>query len=491
MWSKISSWLFLLGYLLPTWSLGAVWVTPQNAGSVSPSVTSGGKIYYFTGTAQLSSPAFVLFNPIDLGVTIEQDAELRNSIQVRVRSDIPSDSTVGNLVVLTVSVAATSNTSALYPPVPISSLNGKPCNQLDSGCVFRNWSQGARNYPSGNNTTGHYYGVVLPSSSTPVIIGLNPASICSDSSSLMASDIASVSGCTAGSVTSTVDFATVMQLKFSIKSYSFISASNTTQTAGITTSQYQYPDGQVLDSTPGFVSFVFQSGVPTFQCSLSALNSSYFPGDGKIFLNTSIFSIFRSLNSTAPIQNLVVVGADAPGDPDTTSNFNKANSLSATVSAGPFNQVVSGFLNNKNYNLSFIAQDASGVYVGASPDCRINNVMTSDIYGFLPSNSNQCFIATAAFGSSEGFFLDTLRSFRDRILLKYDFSTEWVNWYYRWSPEASLWLVDHMLARYLVLLFLLPIVGFAWMALHQKVFFFFCLGSFFWWLSKKILLRFF
>jgi hypothetical protein len=470
MWSK---WFFLLGCLLPGGSWAALWVTPQNAGSVSPSVTSGGSLYYFTQPDQpLQSPAFVLFTPLDLNRTLEEDTLLQNVLEVQVHSDLPFQRTAG-FTILSVTVSA--NSSSL-PQVPIVSVNGVSCGKEGSGCVFRNWAQGRVDNAWNDNRSGHYYGALLSGGNGSVTIGLNLASICEDASTLISSG---VSGCNGSEVIPPGVSPTVIPLNFSIKSYP-----DQTTPSGASL-------GTVLDATSRSINFIFQNAAPTFQCPSSALATSYFPGDGRIFLNTSLFSMQPAAGSRAPMQNLIVVGSVVPGVPNTTAAFQKSNSLVSTVQSGASPRSVGGFLNDTPYSLSFLGQDAAGVYAASATPCTIENVRTSAIEGFLRSGAHQCFIATAVFGSSEGFFLDTLRSFRDRILLRYDLTSEWVKWYYRWSPEASWWLMNHMLARWFVLLFLLPVIGFAWMALHQNVFFFFCLGSIFWWLRKKILLRLF
>jgi hypothetical protein len=66
-----------------------------------------------------------------------------------------------------------------------------------------------------------------------------------------------------------------------------------------------------------------------------------------------------------------------------------------------------------------------------------------------------------------------LRQFRDQVLLQFSLGEAFVNWYYRWSPPAAEWLIDHPGFRYPVLIALVPIEIFAWLCLRPIVFLFF------------------
>ncbi|HRK01704.1 MAG TPA: hypothetical protein PLH57_03505 [Oligoflexia bacterium] len=83
-------------------------------------------------------------------------------------------------------------------------------------------------------------------------------------------------------------------------------------------------------------------------------------------------------------------------------------------------------------------------------------VTPSRIDGFLQKNG--CFIATAAFGDEWHPRVNTLREFRDRILLKTALGTSFVNWYYSWSPKKAEWLKSRPWARAAVRTALLPLV---------------------------------
>jgi hypothetical protein len=83
----------------------------------------------------------------------------------------------------------------------------------------------------------------------------------------------------------------------------------------------------------------------------------------------------------------------------------------------------------------------------------------------VDSNCNghdDCFIATAAFGSPMEPRIDVLRSFRDQVLMKSPRGRALVDFYYAHSPPLAQYLGRHPLLRALVRLLLMPVVGWSW-----------------------------
>ncbi len=61
-----------------------------------------------------------------------------------------------------------------------------------------------------------------------------------------------------------------------------------------------------------------------------------------------------------------------------------------------------------------------------------------------------CFIATAAYGTSSAAELDTLRAFRDEVLLQNSLGSRLVALYYEISPPLADFISEHEVLRTLV-----------------------------------------
>ncbi len=77
-----------------------------------------------------------------------------------------------------------------------------------------------------------------------------------------------------------------------------------------------------------------------------------------------------------------------------------------------------------------------------------------------------CFIATAAYGSPLERHVELLREFRDRYLLTNKMGRWFVSTYYRLSPPAAWFLLEHSYLRAVVRVALLPAVWIAMVSLH-------------------------
>jgi hypothetical protein len=61
-----------------------------------------------------------------------------------------------------------------------------------------------------------------------------------------------------------------------------------------------------------------------------------------------------------------------------------------------------------------------------------------------------CFIATAAYGTSTAEEIDTLRAFRDEVMLESIVGSQLVDWYYQYSPPVADFISEHDVLRTLV-----------------------------------------
>lgn len=80
-----------------------------------------------------------------------------------------------------------------------------------------------------------------------------------------------------------------------------------------------------------------------------------------------------------------------------------------------------------------------------------------------------CFIATAAFGSYMEPQVLVLRQFRDEVLLPHQLGQWLVHQYYAYSPPVADYIADHTWLKAVVRTLLLPVVGLAYLAVHQGV----------------------
>jgi len=72
------------------------------------------------------------------------------------------------------------------------------------------------------------------------------------------------------------------------------------------------------------------------------------------------------------------------------------------------------------------------------------------VYVVYPVATADCFIATAAYGTSTAAELDVLRAFRDEVLLESTLGSQLVEWYYQTSPPVADFISEHDVLRTLV-----------------------------------------
>jgi hypothetical protein len=100
------------------------------------------------------------------------------------------------------------------------------------------------------------------------------------------------------------------------------------------------------------------------------------------------------------------------------------------------------------------------------PDCA--QLLSTDVDGG-GGGGGGCFIATAAYGSSDSWQIDLLRQFRDRYLTANTSGRWFIDTYYRLSPPAARWLEKNEWVQPLIRLLLLPLVGLAWLLVEAGI----------------------
>jgi hypothetical protein len=84
---------------------------------------------------------------------------------------------------------------------------------------------------------------------------------------------------------------------------------------------------------------------------------------------------------------------------------------------------------------------------------------SGDAFDTNCNNNQDCFIATASFGTEMSGKIDLLRHFRDRVLLSSGTGSALVDAYYRISPPIADFIRERPVLRTGVRLLLLPVVG--------------------------------
>ncbi|MCB0365683.1 MAG: hypothetical protein H6624_18665 [Bdellovibrionaceae bacterium] len=125
------------------------------------------------------------------------------------------------------------------------------------------------------------------------------------------------------------------------------------------------------------------------------------------------------------------------------------------------------FITSDNAILFGCGKAANTLAPDATDDANCQFIARPDeVVGLLSEDVN-CFIATAAYGSSLDRHLKTFRKFRHKILLTSDFGKRLVRSYYKFGPYGARWMNNNSWAKPIARLLLWPV--WAWTALSLKV----------------------
>ncbi|MEW9123450.1 MAG: CFI-box-CTERM domain-containing protein [Thermotaleaceae bacterium] len=93
--------------------------------------------------------------------------------------------------------------------------------------------------------------------------------------------------------------------------------------------------------------------------------------------------------------------------------------------------------------------------------------MISEVAAFEYDISDQCFIATAAFGTKFQPAVVLLRKFRDQYLQTNSLGQAFVKFYYRHSPRIAAYIARNQALKAMVRLVLIPFIGIAYMIMYH------------------------
>ena len=165
-----------------------------------------------------------------------------------------------------------------------------------------------------------------------------------------------------------------------------------------------------------------------------------FPGDEKVYIESLGFpSSYPRVSSSIGIfkfqQVRIIYSTSAasalPNDPANYTDL-RITGEGEQIDVSP--DLVEGLTNGQTYHFRFGSVDDAG---------NLSNVFSETITaqpsktaGLLAEDIN-CFIATAAFGSTLDSRLNSLRQFRSQYLLNYEVGRQFVKLYYNYSPALA------------------------------------------------------
>lgn len=125
---------------------------------------------------------------------------------------------------------------------------------------------------------------------------------------------------------------------------------------------------------------------------------------------------------------------------------------------------------DEGMNVSLFFPDAGVESCDVGGDAACKYAATPDeVLGMLTEDMN-CFVATAAYGSSLEPKLNTFREFRFKRLLPYSWGRKFVKWYYHYGPYLARYIHDKPVMRAGARVLLWPAYGFTRIALSFGIY---------------------
>jgi uncharacterized repeat protein (TIGR02543 family) len=171
-------------------------------------------------------------------------------------------------------------------------------------------------------------------------------------------------------------------------------------------------------------------------------------------------------------------------DKSITANFNRQYTLTIAAGTGGTTNPAPGIhtydegtdvpitaVPNSGYEFDGWSGDASGtdnpITITMDSDKSITaNFRVTAEEEEPPDEGGPCFIATAAYSSSQHPHVNILRDFRDRYLMPSTLGRKLVSLYYKYSPLAANLIAGNKVLRTMVRISLLPFVVFSYSMVH-------------------------
>jgi hypothetical protein len=208
-------------------------------------------------------------------------------------------------------------------------------------------------------------------------------------------------------------------------------------------------------------------------CTAGLCNYSLFPGDGKATIENVHTQDPPNGRPIASLLFLCSEGTDFTVIPSYGPGLKRV----PVIGGQPTKDEISGFTNLVQYSCrSAIEDDTGNIGFYANDDgsttqdtecenggTNCHQVRPDEVIGLFKEKQN-CFIATAAYGSLWAPEVSTLRRFRSDYLYKFAWGRAFSNWYYRVAPPYAQWIAKTPSRRLGARILLTPIFSAAYLA---------------------------
>ncbi len=434
---------FSLSFLSTGVAVAATTITPT-----LPYLAKEGAVSFAAKVAGVLQDTEQGYKSFDLTKS-QTDADITQALSFELKTDDPLTAATGQQMVVGVFVSVSGGDPVA---VPIGVLNDALCTSAN--CAAETAVSGVNYYLAAKISAA-------PKGET-IKVGLFVKDICTVVQAVASATPISGSLCSGGA-TVVPDSArsTTISLTFG---FGF---------ADTTTSKLIYSDTNTRKASTLNVSM--HGMAPAFTCPTDTA-TLYEPGDSSFFVRTDLLTPVS--NAAAAFETVVIV-AKKGGSVVLSEALSAGNDVVGRFDYNTGTKEMTGITNSTDgtdnlYELQFLARDRSGTLgslantaAGTGSECKVTQAAAAQIKGFI--GESKCFIATASYGSMRAWPVVLLREFRDRVLLNYPLGQAFVEWYYGWSPEASDWVLDHQSFRSVLLLWLSPVVIWAWLLLNPLV----------------------
>jgi hypothetical protein len=218
-------------------------------------------------------------------------------------------------------------------------------------------------------------------------------------------------------------------------------------------------------------------GMDTYSGAQGISDFTPYPGDEKAYIEDPVVptgSLTTSWGSQAT-RVRVFISANNMTEATPASGLTPQDLTVVTNGLTLDNSIVDGLTNGQRtfFRLGIVDEGMNVSLLfppAATDDCDSGGttckyaVTPDEVLGLLTNDVN-CFVATAAYGSSLEPKIDTFREFRFKRLLPYSWGRAFVKWYYHYGPYLARYIHDKPTMRAGARLILWPAYGFTRIAL--------------------------